>query len=310
MCGKTYFVANSQFQRSKYCSDKCFRKSKNKQVECKCEYCGKHFMRTKKLVVNSNKRNFCSPQCAKNFQKPKWEDIEAAFKERGYELLSTEYINAKSYLEYICPKHRDKGVQKIRYNNLKNGFGCKYCGYKRTANSSRGTWEQAKQIFAKNDMILLPQQYKNARTPMKYICAFHKEYGIQYKTLTDARVQHCPYCNVSHGQSIINKFLISHNIKFESQKKFDELRTGDDNRFLLSYDFFIQSYNLLIEYQGIQHYKPVERFGGQTQFQIQIQHDDMKRKYAESHGYKLLQIKYTEIKNIDNILCKELNLIA
>jgi hypothetical protein len=41
----------------------------------------------------------------------------------------------------------------------------------------------------------------------------------------------------------------------------------------LSYDFFLPDFNLLIEYQGRQHFIPVERFGGEETFKIQLEHD-------------------------------------
>lgn len=34
----------------------------------------------------------------------------------------------------------------------------------------------------------------------------------------------------------------------------------DNNKFIV--DFFIEKYNTIIEYNGIQHYTPVEHFGG------------------------------------------------
>ena len=42
-CGKKYYVDKSQKDRSKFCSNFCFRKSKNTQVEYNCEFCGQPF---------------------------------------------------------------------------------------------------------------------------------------------------------------------------------------------------------------------------------------------------------------------------
>ena len=66
-CGKEYFVANSQAKRSKFCSDYCFRKSKNTQVDCECAYCGQAFKvqyGKYKKFLNENKRLFCSRKSA------------------------------------------------------------------------------------------------------------------------------------------------------------------------------------------------------------------------------------------------------
>ena len=54
----------------------------------------------------------------------------------------------------------------------------------------------------------------------------------------------------------IKNILSSYNITFISQYKFNDL-LGIGNR-QLSYDFYLPEYNLLIEYQGKQHFASVE----------------------------------------------------
>lgn len=58
--------------------------------------------------------------------------------------------------------------------------------------------------------------------------------------------------------------------------------------------------NILIEYQGQQHYKPVEYFGGIEQFKIQQQHDQIKRQWAKDNNYREIEIKYNQ--NIHEVL--------
>lgn len=79
-------------------------------------------------------------------------------------------------------------------------------------------------------------------------------------------------------------------INYEYQKTFDDLR--DDK--LLSYDFCIPSKNILIEYQGIQHYQPIDYFGGNTTFKKQRNHDKMKLEYAKANNYNLIAVPYTK----------------
>ena len=38
-------------------------------------------------------------------------------------------------------------------------------------------------------------------------------------------------------------------------------------------DLYIPKYNILIEYNGEQHYRPIDYFGGEKQFEIQQEHD-------------------------------------
>lgn len=53
-----------------------------------------------------------------------YEEVKKAFEDRGYKLVSTEYVNSKSKLIYICGTH---GEQEITYDSIKKGFGCLLC---------------------------------------------------------------------------------------------------------------------------------------------------------------------------------------
>lgn len=72
----------------------------------------------------------------------------------------------------------------------------------------------------------------------------------------------------------------------------------------------MEKQNLLIEFQGIQHYEPVEIFGGEKQFKIQQEHDKRKREYAINNNIKLLEIPYWDFDNVEEILSRELGLTA
>ena len=64
----------------------------------------------------------------------------------------------------------------------------------------------------------------------------------------------------------------------------------------LSYDFAVHnsafSLAAFIECQGVQHYMPVDYFGGEKQFLVQKQNDRAKREYADRMAIPLLEIPY------------------
>lgn len=73
------------------------------------------------------------------------------------------------------------------------------------------------------------------------------------------------------------------------------------------FDFYIPEYNMCIEFDGIQHFEPVRRFGGYDSF-IKIQNrDKLKNEYCLDNNIKMVRISYKEIDNIDNILLEVLN---
>lgn len=67
-------------------------------------------------------------------------------------------------------------------------------------------------------------------------------------------------------------------------------------------DFFIPLINLIIEYNGEQHYKPVKWFGGAKKFHNQQQRDKNVRDYCRENNIKLLEIPYLQYPIIEQLL--------
>jgi len=68
---------------------------------------------------------------------------------------------------------------------------------------------------------------------------------------------------------------------------------------LLKFDFYLPKYNYCIEYDGQQHFKPLEFFGGIVQFKKNQTRDKIKNDYCKKETIKLVRVKYN-----DNILEK------
>ena len=136
------------------------------------------------------------------------------------------------------------------------------------------------------------KQVYNDVNAMAKLKVKHNKCGNIYKVTPSnfLRGYRCPYCNSPKGEVAISKILDNLNINYEAQKTFDDLK----DKSYLSYDFYIPNQNILIEYQGIQHYEPVDIFGGEGAFISQQKHDKMKLDYAKEHGYNLITVPYTE----------------
>lgn len=113
----------------------------------------------------------------------------------------------------------------------------------------------------------------------------------------------CPECKSSKGELAIKKFLKSNDIDYEYQKCFADCR----DKLCLPFDFYIKSKNLIIEYDGQQHFYPV-KFDGKKDtkslkhFERTMRHDKMKNDYCAEHNINLIRIPYTEFNNIEAIL--------
>ena len=68
-----------------------------------------------------------------------------------------------------------------------------------------------------------------------------------------------------------------------------------------SIDIFIPSKNIGIEYQGIQHYQPIDIFGGEEGFFKQKEKDERKRTICKKVGVSIVEWKYSEAINQLNL---------
>lgn len=82
----------------------------------------------------------------------------------------------------------------------------------------------------------------------------------------------------------------------------------------MSYDVFIAGLNIAIEYQGKQHFEPVEFFGGEDAYKKTVERDLLKKQLSNKHGINLVYINYWEeisekllIKKIESLLDKNDN---
>ena len=70
-------------------------------------------------------------------------------------------------------------------------------------------------------------------------------------------------------------------------------------------DFYLPKENVFIEYNGRQHYEPVEYFGGEEQFERQQKRDAWVRHYCIDNGIKLIEIPYySDVETYLNITLK------
>lgn len=106
----------------------------------------------------------------------------------------------------------------------------------------------------------------------------------------------CPEANKSTGEEIIKIFLDSNNIEYLQQYGF----VGCKDKNKLRFDFFLPKSNTLIEFDGIQHSHPVERFGGIEGFNDNKRRDEIKNSYAKNNGINIIRINYLD--NINEIL--------
>ena len=88
--------------------------------------------------------------------------VKNSFEKEGYTLVSKEYVNNHTKLEYICPKgHKNYTI----WLNWNRGHRCPTC-----AGQTKPTIAEVRHLFEKENYLLLDTTYKNAHTKLTYIC--------------------------------------------------------------------------------------------------------------------------------------------
>lgn len=79
-------------------------------------------------------------------------------------------------------------------------------------------------------------------------------------------------------------------LKYLNKKKFSWLKYKKK----MSLDIFIEPYNIAIEYQGKQHFSPIDFFGGEECFSDYLKRDMEKIRLCEKHNVKLIHFSYNK----------------
>ena len=212
--------------------------------------------------------------------------IEKAKNKYGdkYDYSKVEYINSQTPILITCKIHGDFSM---RPNDHLQGQECPKCKLsklrKKFAFSREEFIERARKVHGdKYDYSKV--EYVNNRTKVCIICKKHGEF---WQTPDHHLLGgNCPQCNKSKLEEQTNILLNENNIKFEEQKHFDWLGKQ-------TLDFYLPEYNVAIECQGVQHFKPVARFGGKNGFDDCFKNDIRKYELCKNSGVKLLY--YTEL---------------
>jgi very-short-patch-repair endonuclease len=108
----------------------------------------------------------------------------------------------------------------------------------------------------------------------------------------------CPNCHKSNGNNKVKSILQEKNILFIEEKKFDKCK----NKNHLPFDFYLPEYNTCIEYDGLQHYKPIGLFGGVEDFKKRKINDTIKDRFCLNNNINLIRIPYFEFNNLEKII--------
>jgi gas vesicle protein len=269
----------------------------NKIKDVECEFCNftcstnSNLQKHIKEVHNKIRDfecEFCNFTCSQN------SNLQQHIKSVHYKIKDFEC----EFCDYTCSQNSDlqKHIKSV-HNKIKD-FECEFCNFTCSKNSN------------------LQQHIKSVHNKIKdFECEF-----CNFTCSTNSNLQqHILTCKGKDNSNMSG-------LELRTKEALEQLGFFQDKDYIFnsSYskltdfcgrpirpDFRFFDYKIIIEADGIQHYKP-QSFGGykeeaEDNFKSTQESDEIKNNFCEKFGYKMIRIKYTEIKNVLSILHSELD---
>lgn len=233
------------------------------KIEVKCNKCENVFVTLKSNLKKYNKIN-CQG-CETNNKKH-------LIISKGFIPIDVSVaMNMKAECD-IC----NSGSYFRKQHLLSNGVTCYACRYK----------HQIKMLQKWNFKVIRYIDGNNIEVECRE-CGF-KHIKIWDNAFRQNKIG-CPKCNfsISNGEQIIIKLLKLKNIPFNHEYKLE-------NKY---FDFYIPSLNLIIEFDGEQHFKDAWNSVSVTK-----KNDLLKESICLKNNINLLRISYSEFKNLSKII--------
>lgn len=272
-----------------------------KYVEFRCKKHGNRitFKRNELNVGNRGKKRFCI-DCQKDDKKAEKENKKQELKTKCQSIVDINYSHLYAVVDFIDDENLS--FIKVRLSDLINGGEKIFNIYSVINNliSIKGSvpiihvsFNEAKVLMRKLGITSL-RQYKNwkNRTTQPTLPSnphrTYKEWVSHYDFFGTNSIK-----DMSAGELRIKDYLERKNIEYVFQKRYADCR--DKNP--LPFDFYLPEYNLIIEFDGYQHYYEVKKFG---KLEVVQKHDAIKNKYCGDNGINIIRIPYWELE--DNVV--------
>ncbi|WWT40506.1 hypothetical protein [Staphylococcus phage PT94] len=201
-------------------------------------------------------------------------------------ILLSEYKNKRTSVMVV---HTDCG--NIFYDNssciISRFSTCPFC-YRNPRAVSSG--KQFKDYVDKIEGYTLLSEYIDSKKKVKMK---HEECGTVFSISPNkfkSKGQRCPNCIISLGEEKVKEFLDSKNIFYYREKTLEDMLSIGKLRF----DFYLPEENIAIEFNGGQHYKSIEFFGGDEEFKNIQRRDTDKKKYCVENNITYIEVPFNQ----------------
>lgn len=204
-----------------------------------------------------------------------------------YDYSQVNYLNNYTPVNIVCKEH---GIFTQTPSSHLLGYGCQICSNK-IQKTNESFIERAKEVHG-DKYVYSNINYITGRDKIEIHCHIHGPFLQRAESHLSGRG--CPSCKMSKGELKIKRILVEQNINFIQQHTFDNcIRIKS-----LKFDFYLPEFNTCIEFNGKQHYKPINHFGGDDYFKLIQERDSIKQDFCKSNNIKLIVIKFDDDINL------------
>lgn len=247
------------------------------------------------------------PECAgvARITEQKCHDIAS---KSGGRWVSAKYMNNCSKMLWECDEgHRWEAI----YASVSSGHWCPHC-----AGNAKLSIRDAQIAASESGGECMSSKYKNKDARLLWKCKLNHEWAASFGAIRKG--QWCPYCADyinSKGQrkltNIVKDIFYQHSV-LNKYKRFSWLKTGGARGRRQEFDIFVPEIRLAIEYDGRQHFMPVN-FGGisdrqaeenfRKQKKLDYRKNRMVKKYSKDVKY-FIRFSYKEDLTKDYVINK------
>lgn len=240
-------------------------------IKFSCRRCGKIFIKKPKEI----KRVKC--KCLD--REKNYKDL---IKSKNIELVEN-YINTITKIRHRCKSCNLEFISSPK-SIVNSKIGCPSCSGKIFS------IEKYKSLLPDN-IEIISSEYIGSNYKHLHKCKLcESEFETKPNYILHMKTN-CPICSMSKGEKVISSLLDKMLVNY---KKEYPIKINNKK---LRFDFFIEDLEIFIEFDGVQHFKPVSIFGGNKYLEKIKEYDSLKDEWCEKNGFHLIRVPY----NSDNI---------
>ena len=267
-----------------------YQGSRRTYCRCQCE-CGKE-----KIIVaeglRRNKNISCGCKSA-YYRSLNNRTNEIGNKYGRLTIIDIDYSKKPSVAKCVCDCGNEVYICKT---DVVSGH-TKSCGCLQSENTSKANTKDFSGVYSDTGVLLISQAYQNKRGVWIWNCVCpicgNTFQALPAKILSN----HTTSCGCrirSSNERMIEKHLKSINANYKREFRFSDCKY----KYTLPFDFAVfdsdNSLICLIEYDGEQHFRPVNFYGGISSYEDTQIRDNIKTEYCQNNNIKLLRFNHKD----------------